>query len=265
MMKAREFCARVQSPVGKPFAAAKKAEAAELYLYDLIGADLFETGISAPAVVAALAEMKGAKRLDIHINSPGGQVFEGLAIYNAIRSFEGVKTAYVDGVAASIASVIALAADRVVTSDAALWMIHEPMGGVMSMGTADEIEADAAKTVKGLRKVRETMTDIYMTATGQPLAKVSAWLSAETWMTAAESLEFGFSDEVLTQEPPAEEKPAATLAAPAFAVATPPPPAAAAEWARARVKALSEKYPGPAPAVGQPTTNAAKTQKGKTP
>ncbi len=255
MKKAREFAARFPSPVGKPFAAAKKAKTAELYIYDAIGFDPWsETGIAPQHVVDALAEAKGAERLDIHINSPGGFVFDGIAIYNALRGFEGQKTVYVDGLAASIASIVALAGDKVITNEGASWMIHDPMGGVFSFGTADQIEDDAAKTVKALRNIRENLLDIYTNATGQPLSRISAWMSGETWMTPAEALERGFTDEITKQEAaPTKEKPEAKV------ITLPLSPRVRADLARAKARALSEQFSGASPGTspGQPGSSRA--------
>jgi ATP-dependent protease ClpP protease subunit len=196
--KAREIAARVPSPVGKPFAAAKQKKHCALYLYEGIGKDPWTgEGISPQDVLAALAEAKDADSLDIHLNSPGGLVFDGIAIFNAIKSFPGKKTVYVDGIAASIASVIALAGDRVVMNEGSMFMVHDPAGGIIAFGGADDIEDEARKTVAALRKVRENLLDLYQSATGQPLSEISAWMTAETWMTAAEAKGRGFADEIV--------------------------------------------------------------------
>jgi ATP-dependent Clp protease protease subunit len=245
--RAREIHARVASPVGVPFAAKSNGKVAKLYLYDAIGRDMFsDAGIAPTDVVAALAEAKGAGSLEVYINSPGGFVFDGIAIYNAIRQFNGPKTVFVDGIAASIASIIALAGDKVVTQDGAMWMIHDPMGGLMSMGTAEEIEDDARKTVNALRKVRENLLDIYTSATGQSIGDISAWMGEETWMTAAEAQARGFTDEVARVEadPPPVSKPQKAQLSPALA----------ARDARVRAEALRERFPGASPEgkPGQP-------------
>jgi ATP-dependent protease ClpP protease subunit len=128
-------------------------------------------------------------------------VFDGIAIYNAIRSFKGAKTVYVDGVAASIASVIALAGEKVITSHGAQWMVHDPAGGLAMFGTTEEIENEARKMTAALRKVRENLVGIYVDNTGRSLSEVSAWMTAETWMTADEAMERGLTDEVERPEP----------------------------------------------------------------
>lgn len=249
--RAREIAARVPSPVGRPFAAKKRAKVASLYLYDAIGKDPWGGGgIGPDDVVKALAEASDAESLEVHVNSPGGYVFDGVAIYNAIRGFKGPKTIYVDGLAASIASIIALAGDKVVTNEGALWMIHDPWSGLYTVGTADEIEDDAKKTTTALRKIRETLLDIYQNATGQPLAKLSAWMGDETWMSAEEARERGFSDETAKQEPavPApEEKAAARKASPRVE----------AELARAQARSLTERFAGASPgSAGKPATTS---------
>ncbi len=199
--KAKEIAARVASPIGKPFAAAKKQKTCEIHLYDAIGKDPWtDTGIDPLDVVKAITAAGDADELVVHMNSPGGFVFDGIAIYNAIRGFKGKKTVCVDGLAASIASVIALAGDHVITNEGALWMIHDPLGGVFSFGTADQIEDDARKTVQALRAVRDTILDIYVNRTKQSRSQLSAWMTAETWMSAEEAKARGFTDEVVKAE-----------------------------------------------------------------
>jgi ATP-dependent protease ClpP protease subunit len=193
--KAKEIAARVKGPA--PFVAAKGPKTCDVHLYDAIGRDDWMGGGIAPEdVIAAIKEGEGCDELAVHINSPGGNVFDGIAIANAIRGFKGKKTVYVDGIAASIASVIALAGDRVVMNPGSMMMVHDPAGGVFSFGTADQIEDDARKTVAALRKVRDNLVDIYTSETGKSASQVSAWMSAETWMTAEEAVDRGFADEV---------------------------------------------------------------------
>lgn len=255
--KAKEFAARAASPAGTPFAAKKSKTTTKLYLYDAIGKDPWrDTGIDPTDVVNAIADAKGSESLEVYVNSPGGLVFDGIAIYNAIRSFDGDRTVYVDGVAASIASIIAMAGDRVVMNEGAMLMIHDPMGGVFSMGTADEIEDDARKTVQALRKVRENLLDIYQSATGQPLKDISAWMAQETWMTAAEAKARGFADETVSEAQTVEEpdQPAPRKAA---AVS----PRVMADLARAQARSLHERFAGASPGVtpGQPGTTSKHT------
>jgi ATP-dependent Clp protease protease subunit len=197
MQRAREMAARVASPVGKPVAAKRSGKVCDLYLFDAIGLDPWTgEGTTPEDVVNAMKESAGADELVVHMNSPGGGVFDGMAIYNTIAAFQGTKTVRVEGLAASIASIIALAGDKIVTAEGGMWMIHDPMGGIFSFGNADQIEEDARKTTNALRKVRESLLDIYTSRTGQSLADLSAWMSSETWMTAAEAQSRGFTHEV---------------------------------------------------------------------
>ena len=258
-VKAKEIAARVASPVGKPFAAAKRGMVAELYIFDAIGKDPWTgEGVDPADVVAAIAEAKGADELAIHINSPGGFVFDGMAIFNAIRAFAGKKTVYVDGLAASIASIIALAGDRVVMNEGSMFMIHDPMSGVFAFGSADVIEDEARKTVASLRKIREALLDVYQNATGRSLSEISAWMTAETWMTADESVQRGFADEVVKQMPHPEEEPDEHMdrAKPAASLA----PDIIADLARAKARELSAKFsPVPAAGVASPCLPGTKT------
>ena len=195
--RAREAAARFPSPTGRPFAAKTDKKCAKLYLFDAIGRDPWSgTGIDPMDVVKAINDAAGADELEVHISSPGGFVFDGIAIFNSIRAFKGKKTTYVDGLAASIASVIALAGDTVITGEGGTWMVHEPASGIMSFGTADQIEEDARKTAAALRSVRETILNIYENATGQNRKALSDLMAAETWMTAAEAKARGFTDEI---------------------------------------------------------------------
>ena len=107
--------------VTKPVNAVWNGDAATLYIYDVISADW---GVSAMAVIDAIAQAGDAKTLNIHINSPGGDVFEGRAIMAALRRFEGKKVAHIDSLCASAATSIALACDEVIMADGAFFMIH---------------------------------------------------------------------------------------------------------------------------------------------
>ena len=136
--------------------------------------------------------------LTVVINSPGGDVFAGLAIYNALVNHNGNVTVRVDGLAASIASVIAMAGDKIVMSPGSMIMIHRP--SVCAMGTVDDMEK--AKDV--LTKIEEGITPIYAKRTGLDEDKIAELLEAETWMLADKAVELGFADEV--SEAPEKQK-----------------------------------------------------------
>ena len=129
-------------------------------------------------------------KIDMHINSPGGNVFDGAAIYNAVKRHEASVVSFIDGIAASIASVIALAGEKVIMAENALYMMHNPSGIVI--GSADEMR----KTADILDKVRDTMVGAYVGKSGQTEDEIKALLDAETFMSADEAKEAGFADEI---------------------------------------------------------------------
>ncbi len=161
-----------------------------IYIYDAIGEDSLGGGVKALDIVEALAEAGGAT-VDLHINSPGGSVFEGHAIYNALASYAGPVHVYIDGLAASAASFVALAGDRVSAAKNALIMIHEPWA--VAVGDS----ADMLQMSLLLEKMSGTLSAIYTEKTGMSDEETRAAMKAETWLTAAE---WGLVDHVITSE-----------------------------------------------------------------
>ena len=147
--------------------------------------DLFEDGFSSDKVDELLAGVEGPGT--VRINSPGGAVFEGIAIYNMLRNFSGVTTR-VEGLAASIASIIAMAGERVEMERGAQMMIHNPWN--IAMGDSRELR----KSADVLDKIRESLLDIYQTKSGLERDFIAEMLDEETWLTADEAVEFGFAD-----------------------------------------------------------------------
>ena len=167
-----------------------------LSLYGDIGLSPFGDGISAEQVKTQLQNCKGP--LAVYINSAGGSVFEGLAIYNQLKRYSGRVTCYVDGMAASIASVIAMAGATLVMSKASLMMIHEAHGVVA--GTA----ADMEKCAADLRKITDTIRGVYITKTGLPENIVSEMMAAETWMSAEDCVKQHFADALDEEDAPVD-------------------------------------------------------------
>lgn len=167
---------------------AKADEEAEIYIYDSIGDSFFSDSVSAKDFVNALRPLDGS---DIHlrINSPGGDVFDGTAIYNALIEHSGRVRVTIDGLAASMASVIAMAGETIVMPENAMLMIHDPW--TMAVGSADEIR----KTAEILDKAKIGLISAYK-RTGLSRDAISDLMTAETWMTGAEAVEKGFADEV---------------------------------------------------------------------
>jgi len=191
LARAREVAARVRAPSG--LAQAEVSLAGRLYLYDVIGADPWTGGgITATAVAAALDALTaaGAKSLEVFINSPGGDVSEGVTIFETLRRFGGTKTVRVDGIAASAASLIAMAGDRIITSPSGMWMVHEAW--TFACGGS----GDLRKTAEVLDICNGSMAIAYAARTKRSLEQCRAVMAAETWMSADEALALGFTDEV---------------------------------------------------------------------
>jgi ATP-dependent Clp endopeptidase proteolytic subunit ClpP len=177
----------------KWFEIINKADKAEIWIYEQIGEDFWTGGgVTAKNFQKELAGIK-ASQIDLHINSPGGEVFDGITIYNLIKQHPANVTAYIDGLAASIASVIALAGDTVIMAENALFMIHNPWG--FAMGDATEMR----KTADLLDKIGGSLVTAYASKSGKPDDEISAIMNAETWMTAQEAKDAGFIDEISEQ------------------------------------------------------------------
>jgi ATP-dependent Clp endopeptidase proteolytic subunit ClpP len=162
---------------------------AEVLIYDYIGWG----GVEAKDFVRELKNVK-ADSLTVSMNTPGGDVFDGLAIYNALLDHPANITVRVDGLAASIGSIIMLAGDKITMAESAFVMIHNPWG--FAMGGA----ADMRKMADTLDKVGATLRDVYVNATGKDASAIQALMDAETWFTADEAKQANLVDEVLTAE-----------------------------------------------------------------
>lgn len=169
------------------FFAKTKGKRGEIFIYESIGDGWFG-GITAKSFSDTLRDIGKVDGLDIFINSPGGNVFDGIAIFNQIRRFSGEKIVHIDGIAASIASVIAMAGDEIRIADNGMMMIHDPWG--LAIGTAEEMR----KSADSLDKVRSTLLDTYVAATEGNRDKISDWMHEETWMNADECIERGFAN-----------------------------------------------------------------------
>ena len=177
----------------KWFEIINKADKAEIWIYEQIGEDFWTGGgVTAKNFQKELAGIK-ASQIDLHINSPGGEVFDGITIYNLIKQHPANVTAYIDGLAASIASVIALAGDTVIMAENALYMIHNPWG--FAMGDATEMR----KTADLLDKIGGSLVTAYASKSGKPDDEIYALMDASTWMTAQEAKDAGFIDEISEQ------------------------------------------------------------------
>ncbi|MFY3772126.1 ClpP-like prohead protease/major capsid protein fusion protein [Providencia manganoxydans] len=160
---------------------------ADIYIYDEIGG----WGISARRFTEDLISLGNINHINLHIHSPGGEVFEGIAIYNQLKNHNATITVYIDGLAASMASVIAMVGTEIIMPTNAMMMIHKPWG--VSWGDANDMR-DYADL---LDKVENVLIPAYMEKTGKTKEEIEAMLGEETWLTAEECVEHGFANTVI--------------------------------------------------------------------
>ncbi len=174
----------------KPFRMVAKDGVGEIFIFDDIGEGFFSDGITPKSFAADLKALGAVRTLNIFINSPGGAVFDGVAIFNQLKRHTARKNVFIDGIAASIASVIAMAGDEINIAANGFIMIHEPF--TMAFGTA----ADLRKTADQLEKINDTIINTYAARTGTPENVIGDLMAAETWMNAEEAVELGFADNI---------------------------------------------------------------------
>lgn len=185
---------------------AAKSDDNSISVFDVIGADWYGDGVTASRIAAALRSIGGAD-VTVNINSPGGDMFEGLAIYNLLREYEGKVTVKVLGLAASAASIIAMAGDEVQIGRGAFLMIHNCW--VYAMGNRHDLQQIAADMVP----FDKAMNDIYSARTGLDAVTIDAMMDAETYIGGSDAVEKGFADRLLSADEIADgdDSPAAAL------------------------------------------------------
>jgi ATP-dependent Clp endopeptidase proteolytic subunit ClpP len=154
-----------------------------------IHSDIGYGGINAAEFSAQLDTIRSST-IHISINSNGGDVATGFAIYNMLARKKAHKIVTIEGLAASMASVIAMAGDQIVMPSNAMMMIHNPWGSIA--GGAEQIESFS----EALRRMQANIVETYRKRTKLPADKIQAMMDAETWLTASEAVELGFADEV---------------------------------------------------------------------
>ncbi len=165
-------------------------DARTLYLDGVIAEESwFEDDVTPAAFKADL--MAGAGPITIWINSPGGDCVAAAQIYNMLMEYPGDVTVKIDGIAASAASVIAMAGTRVLMSPVSTMMIHNPL--TVAIGDSEEMR----KAIQMLDEYKESIINAYEIKTGLSRAKISHLMDAETWMNANKALELGFCDEIM--------------------------------------------------------------------
>ena len=158
---------------------------ATIHLYDEVGA----FGAGSKEFLADLGKLDG-QHIHLRINSPGGSVVEGTAIYNALRRHKGGVTVHIDALAASMASVIAMSGSPVYIADNALLMIHNPW--TVSMGESKDLRKEADL----LDKLKSTLVNAYTRKTGMEQDQIAEMMDAETWLDAVEAVALGFADAI---------------------------------------------------------------------
>jgi ATP-dependent Clp protease protease subunit len=188
----------IRKPVATPAPAAtgyrvvaRSASNAEIYLYGTVGSDWFGDGVTAKQFSDDVKALGSVKNIDLHINSDGGDVFQGKTIYSILVDHPARITTRIDGLAASIASLIAMAGDEIVISEGGFVMIHNAW--TFAMGDA----AGLRKTADLLETVSGTILDTYVARTKGDRAKIQQMMDDETWMTGAEAVANGFADKMV--------------------------------------------------------------------
>lgn len=163
-------------------------------MFDVIGEDFWNGGgITAKGVAAQLRAI-GERPVEVQINSPGGDMFEGIAIYNVLREHPQEVTVKVMGMAASAASIIAMAGDRIEIGAASFLMIHNCW--VLAVGNRN----DMTETAEWLAPFDKAMAEVYASRSGQPIDLIEKWMDAETYMSGSTALDRGLADALLPSD-----------------------------------------------------------------
>jgi ATP-dependent Clp endopeptidase proteolytic subunit ClpP len=244
-----DYARRLQALTGadrrQPRAEAPKVDVdnagavATMRLYDAVDSWGEWWGISAKEIATALDELPDTvQEIRLHINSPGGEVFEGIAIMNALRAHPARVVAIVDGIAASIASVIAVGADELVMARNSELMIHDAWG--LCVGNA----ADMTAMAELLDHLSDNIASVYADKTGGDPADWRAAMAKESWYSAQEAVDAGLADSVETKTTAAKNRYDLTIFTYAGRSAAPAPD----------TTTIAERKPTPAPADEAPTT-----------
>ena len=170
-------------------------QSADLYIYgDITSYGWNDSDVSAYSFKEDLEELKNVSEINVHINSYGGETVQGLAIYNLLKQHSANINVYVDGVACSSASIIAMAGDKVYMPKSSLMMIHNCW--TYASGNAKELR----KQADDMDKMAVAYVSAYMTKVNITEEKLKRLLDEESWLTAEECIEMGFADEIIEDE-----------------------------------------------------------------
>lgn len=161
---------------------------------DIVSEKWFDEETSAVSFRDALKELGDVSTINLSINSGGGSVFDGIAIYNMLKSHKATVNVYVEGLAASIASVIAMAGDTITMRSGSMMMVHMPW--TLSQGNAEEMR----KTADTLEKMGDNIVDIYSERTGITSDEIRNIMNDETWLSAEEAVEQGWATKLDKKE-----------------------------------------------------------------
>jgi len=182
----------------------KKGKRLELDLYGTVGS-IWDDGINAAKVVALLRNAEDVTEIECRINSMGGNAFDGIAIMNALKDHPAEVTVKVDGLAASAASIIAMAGDTIEMGEGSFLMVHRASGFVYGQAN------DMLKTAEILEKADGEIIDVYARRSKKPVETVRGWVEAETWFTGQEAVDAGLADKAVA-DPESKNKAAEALA-----------------------------------------------------
>lgn len=220
-------------------------------VYDVIGEDFWTGGgVTVNRIDAALRKLGASTDVEVHINSPGGDMFEGIAIYNRLLEHSGKVTVKVMGLAASAASIIAMAGDEILIGPASFFMIHNAW--VLAMGDRNAL----AETSAWLAPFDEAMAAVYAARTGRTTAEVTAWMDAETWMNGQQAVDRGFATGLLSADAIQEDATASAKARETNAVRQAEINLCRAGATRNEARALIAKIKGTPGAAPDPTPGA---------
>lgn len=163
---------------------------AEILLYGVIGEDGYWDDVTSKQFAEDLKAVEDAVKINVRINSPGGDVFAGQAIYSMLKRCKSEVIVYIDGLAASIASIVAMSGDKIIMPKNAMMMIHKPW--TITAGNANDMREQADT----LDKIEESLISVYTDKTGLSAEEIKTLLEDETWLTASDALEKGFIDEI---------------------------------------------------------------------
>ncbi|MEK4922383.1 head maturation protease, ClpP-related [Cytobacillus sp. FSL R5-0569] len=170
-------------------AEAVSEDVTKLTMYGDIGESWWYDSITAKSVESTLKDIT-TNNIEVHINSYGGDVFDGISIYNILKNHEANVTIHIDGIAASAASIIAMSGDKIIMNTGSIMMIHE--GSTYAYGT----KTDITKTLNALESIDKSIADIYMTRFTGTREEIDEKIVKETWLTASEAIDAGLADKI---------------------------------------------------------------------